>query len=264
MRRRLIPTATLAGMLLLSACPPPTSAVRPGRQTIVAVDLSGSQTSGQLASSRAFADAAVEDLSYGDDFVIMEMSRQGVGADLKRYEVSIPKLKDSTFVPSNAKTDLDGRKDGLRSILPVIFNPALAGKIPNTDVLATVFAAAEYVRRADGRPTTLVLLSDMLQSDGKINFQNGRGIPGPDWIETQQRMGTIPSLKGVCVVVVGADASTAGGVAVKRFWQQYFTAAGATLPDSSFRLLAAGSTDLGCSRGAVSTADSTSPHGNGA
>jgi len=71
------------------------------------------------------------------------------------------------------------------------------------------------VRDAGSRETYLVVLSDMLQS-------------------------------GACVTVVGGDATSSGGVAVREFWKAYLEASGATLPEGNYRLLATDGEVVGC------------------
>jgi hypothetical protein len=223
-------------------------ASRPPRQTIVAVDLSGSQTPATLHESRAFVEQTIADLSYGDRMVLMEMGREGVAVELKRIPGVVPDLRDTTFISSVDRAALTGKQKALRSLVPQVFDTSLIGKIPHTDIFATLYVAEQYVRGAEGRPTTIILLSDMLQSAGDIEMDGARRMPPANWIEAQQAARTIPDLRGVCIVVVGADASTAAGVAVKQFWSDYFRAAGATFQDRNYVLLSNAASGLGCDK----------------
>lgn len=225
---------------------PQPRAVRAPQQTIVAVDLSGSQTPATLRDSRAFVEKTIDDLSHGDRFVLMEMGRTGVRGDLKRFVDTVADLSDSTFVSTADKNALQGKKTGFRSLVPMVFDTSLVGKIPHTDILATLFTAGQYVRESEGRPTTIILLSDMLQSANGVEMEGLRRMPSGDWIQRQKRMGTIPNLSGACIVVVGADASTSEGVAVRRFWQEYFQAAGAKFDEQNYALLSNATNSLGC------------------
>jgi hypothetical protein len=224
---------------------------RPPRQTVVAVDLSGSQTQQSLQDSREFVGKLIDQLSYGDQFVLIEMSRSGVHGEMKRMVDSVPALADPTFVSSVDEDNLDGTKEAMRSLVPILFDSTLVGRILQTDIFATLHTVSEYVRDKGGRPTTLVLLSDMLQSANGIEMEQLRRMPGPQWIAQQKSRGTLPDLAGVCVVVVGADDSTPEGVEVKRFWVEYMKAAGADLRDSNYRLLATGVGDVSCGAGST-------------
>lgn len=62
---------------------------------------------------------------------------------------------------------------------------------------------------------------------------------------SSQASGVLPRLEGACVAVIGADATTPNGIAVREFWQQYFEAAGASLDEDNYRLIA---TDRGALR----------------
>ncbi|NNC32352.1 hypothetical protein [Longimicrobium terrae] len=217
---------------------------RSPKQTIVAVDLSGSQTPETLRDSRAFVEKTIDSLSYGDHFVLMEMNRTGVGGALKRYLNTIPDLADSTFITTKDRDNLKGTKGAFRTIASIVFDTTGVGRIPHTDILATLFTASQYVHGADNRPATIILLSDMLQSANGIEMEGLRSMPPPGWIGQQRKLGTIPDLTGVCIVVVGADASTPAGVTIREFWSEYIKATGATL--GPYVLLAPSPAELTC------------------
>jgi hypothetical protein len=252
MRNRYAPFLLLAAAAVAWGCGggDPVN-VRPPRQTVVAVDLSGSQTPRSLQDSREFVDKLIDDLSYGDQLVLMEMSRSGVRGEMKRLVDSVPALVDSTFISAADVDKLEGTRQAMHSLVPLLFDSTLVGKIAHTDIFATLHTASEYVRDGGGRPATLVLLSDMLQSANGIEMGRLRRMPGPQWVAQQKSRGTLPDLAGVCVVVVGADDTTQEGVAVKRFWVEYMTAAGADLRDSNYRLLATQSAGVGCDAGSA-------------
>jgi hypothetical protein len=236
--------AALTGCGCKRDCP---RAARGPRQTIVAVDLSGSQTAETLRDSRAFVEKTIDSLSFGDHYVLMEMNREGVRDDsLKRFESSVPDLVDSTFITAASQNALKGRQASFRNLVPIVFDTTRVGRIPHTDILATLFTASQYLHGADHRPTTIILLSDMLQSANGIEMEGLKSMPPPGWIDQQQKLGTIPDLTGVCIVVVGADASTAAGVTIRDFWTEYFKAAGATFDPRNYVLFATSPADLTC------------------
>ena len=78
----------------------------------------------------------------------------------------------------------------------------------------------------------------MLQSTSSMEFAGARDLPAAGWIQQQSTEGMLPALEGTCVVVIGADPTTAPGQRVKRFWFDYFDAAGASLADANYRLRA--------------------------
>ena len=104
-----------------------------------------------------------------------------------------------------------------------------------TDLLSTLFQVRDYVLEAGGRQVDLFVLSDMIQDAATMHFTRIRDIPTDDWIAAQAKKGLVPDLQQVCVTVVGADASTAAGVARRAFWQKYFMAAGAELATDRYR-----------------------------
>jgi hypothetical protein len=86
----------------------------------------------------------------------------------------------------------------------------------------------------------------MLQSAHGIEMSHGGGVPGTDWIERQRARGLLPRLDGACVTVIGADATSSNGVAVREFWKHYFERAGAVLAERNYRLLATGGQGITC------------------
>ncbi|HEX7050814.1 MAG TPA: vWA domain-containing protein [Longimicrobiales bacterium] len=222
----------------------PTAAATP-RQVIVLLDLSASQTPAMLAESRRFLDGLVERLGFGDRIVLLEVHRAGVREAARRWADTFPRLPDPGHISMRDRTRLEGARDAARSVARAFFDSASAGKALHTDLFATLHIAAEYARDGGGRRTVLVLLSDMLQSDGNIEMERLRRMPPADWITRQRAAGVLPNLRGACVVVVGADATTRAGTAVRDFWVEYFEAAGARLRRENYRLLAPGAA-VGC------------------
>ena len=119
-------------------------------------------------------------------------------------------------------------------------------EIPRTDIVSTLHTASEYAQDANGRKTTVVLLSDMLQSANGIEMERLRRMPPAGWIAQQRVAGALPDLGGVCVAAVGADGTTKEGAAVKQFWTKYLKAAGADFRESNYRLLTTQASGIGC------------------
>ncbi|HEX6939173.1 MAG TPA: hypothetical protein VF158_07145 [Longimicrobiales bacterium] len=216
------------------------------RQVIVLLDLSASQTPAMLQESRRFLDGLVERLWFGDRVVLLEVHRAGVRDAARRWADTLPRLMDPTHVSTRDRTRLAGARDAVRSVARAVFESARAGRAPHTDLFATLHVAAEYARDGGDRETVLVLLSDMLQSAGGIEMDGLRRMPPDGWIARQKAAGTLPDLRGACIVVVGADATSEQGVAVRDFWLEYFRAAGARLAAENYRLLAPDAGEIGC------------------
>ena len=131
-----------------------------------------------------------------------------------------------------------------RAELPVFFDQRLAGKIQGTDLTSTLYRVSDLAHAAGHRRTTLYLLSDMLQWTPDLKLEHD--LPPKGWVADHQRRGLIPDLKNVCVVAVGPDITTDHGVGVRRFWEEYFTAAGAELRAENYRNSAESVAGLGC------------------
>jgi hypothetical protein len=234
--------------IALSACGEarggdPANAADPARQIIVALDLSGSQTAARRAQARSTLGMVIDNLQYGDRLVLLQVHQNAAAEDgAQRWNETVP-------VPDGEPTTLDRErldavKQAARSVGETLFARDSAGMLPTTDLFSTLHIAGEYVRDGGPRSTTIVLLSDMLQSAHAVEMS--QAVPDASWIEQQRASGVLPRLDGACVTVIGADATTANGVAVREFWQKYFASAGASLPEQNYRLISTDSSLPAC------------------
>lgn len=219
----------------------------PGRQYIVALDLSGSQSERRRSESRQALDGIIDRLSYGDRIVLLQVHRLRAQEDgARRWWDTVPRPRNHARPSSLDRERLEGVKQAARSVARALFATDSAGMLPTTDLFATLHVAGEFVRDAGGRRTTIVLLSDMLQSAHGIEMSRVDGTPSVEWIVTQHERGLLPHLDDACVLVVGADPTGPRGVRVREFWTRYFEAAGARLPPDHYRLIWTGAAPEGC------------------
>lgn len=88
----------------------------------------------------------------------------------------------------------------------------------------------------------LIIFSDMIESSDRYRFTKENLTPqaAKKFISEQDENGTLPSLDGVDVYVVGAGATRGSDATpehirrVERFWLAYFDATGATLPEHRY------------------------------
>jgi hypothetical protein len=226
---------------------PQDASTLPARQVIVALDLSGSQSQAKREEAQRVVGAVIDGLRVGDRIVIMQVHERSAAEDQAiRWLDSIPRPRTAQLTSFDREA-LENVKRAARRVTSTIFSQEHAGSLMTTDLISTLHVAAEFMHGAPHRTTTLVLLSDMLQSANGISMERPNGIPSADWVRRQQEAGLVPSLEGACVSVVGADATTAAGVKVRQFWRGYFESAGARLPDRNYRLLASASPMGDCS-----------------
>lgn len=223
--------------LAVSACADsqakmPTSA----QQVIAIVDLSGSQTAETLARHREYLDELVRRRSYGDQFVLLEMNRRHATDEVRRFVQDFPAPTNGEPTSYDAR-QLEGARSGALAVIPMYFD-TLAGSVATTDIISTLHVAGEYVQDRADRRTTLVLLSDMLQSTSAFEMDGLKRMPDADWLKQQAELGVLPHFEGVCVVVVGANTSDQNGSAVRTFWESYFEETGAVLRAGNYRLRA--------------------------
>jgi hypothetical protein len=106
-----------------------------------------------------------------------------------------------------------------------------------TEILSALTVAAKTFNGEDFRESkhkALVLLSDMIEESRLYNFRRDALTDKriDEIISTERAAGRLPSLKGVRVWKAGSTTQVIDDVKsrqVERFWEQYFSAAGAEL-----------------------------------
>lgn len=242
--------AAAAAVVLASGCSssdaqanPP--AVQPwGAQRIVAIDLSSSRDSVQLAESQGVASRIVDALQNGDEIVFQQVYERGLAGGARQWHDTVPAASDPLHPQPSDRTHVERVRREAHAELPVFFDVRLAGRIQGTDLTSTLYRVSDLARTAGHRRTTLYLLSDMLQWTPELELE--RALPPRGWVADHQRRGLLPDLRNVCVIAIGPDVTTDHGVAVRRFWKEYFTAAGAVLRDENYLNSAESLTGLGC------------------
>ena len=218
-----------------------TTASSRGTQYIVGVDISASRTAMDLRESQALLDGLVDQMTYGDKLVLVEM----YGASEPQQVVdSVRQLKGAAATPRE-KRELEDFRARTHAILPMFFDSTRKQQVLVTDVFGTLFRAADYAKAPNHDKSVLVLLSDMIQATGEANMEKEQGIPGAEWIDSRAAEQRLPEMKGICVVVSGAETKSARGARIRKFWQEYFTRTGARL--SSYRGMIADASQLSCS-----------------
>jgi hypothetical protein len=217
----------------VSAKPAPSQA----QQLIVLIDLSASRSQAMEADARSFLHDQVEKLSFGDELVLMQMQQSGLTDNPRKWKGEMPVPVDPRYPSAREKNHRKAAQEGMLTAVDSFFKPETATTAQHTDILTTLQLAGERVHDAEERASTILVLSDMLQSAQGIEMEKLKRMPRPEWLAKQKSLGLIPNLSGVCVVVIGADITNAAGVRVRDFWRQYFNAAGALLADTHYRVM---------------------------
>jgi hypothetical protein len=204
----------------------PPHAPAAAKQVVVAVDLSGSLTDQERTSNRNLLSILAGSMTYGERLVLVQAHAKGVRDDAVVNPIEMPVARNPA-----RPLERDRRALAMAHQTADIYIGKLFQRPPanGTDLIATLHTAAERVRDGGGRQTTLVVLSDMLQCTRDFCMERTGVVPDSEWILAQKGQGLMPDLSGVCVSVVGADATTPQGVRVREFWESYFQAAGADL-----------------------------------
>jgi hypothetical protein len=212
------------------------------RQLILAADISPSQPQEVLHGHAQLASELVTRLSFGDRLVVLQVRDKGVSAADKGRSLTAPVAKNTRKVLASDRRQLSAFHKTAVQMTKEVIDPAKSKALANTDLLATLQIAGQYVQD-NGRKPVIVIMSDMLQTVGGYNFEKA-APPSNDWIVHRKNAGLIPDLRGACVVVVGADVTTSKALQIRQFWEAYFRAANARV--AQYRLIATDASALGC------------------
>lgn len=229
--------------VLTAACKEPRRPSPPGEQLLVVLDRSTSITPAELLTQQRLLDELAAGLSFDDWLVVQVANANGVRAPGITVRQKMPKAKFNPPRGSERSLRDRARREAADALLPL----RQVRGVGSTDLFSTLFVAAERARGAEPRKTTLILVSDMLQCTSALCMEGG-AVPSAGTVQTLKKQGLIPSLANVCVSVVGADASTPRGIAVRQFWQAYFSAAGANFSPKRYGYTAPETIALRCSR----------------
>jgi hypothetical protein len=241
--------ATRLSWLLLAGCaadgqPQAASGVG-SNQYIVGIDISGSRTSSQLREEQAVVDAIIARMTFGDRIILVETYRTGIDS-AGQWQDSVPARRFSGPLRASERANLDEFHVTAPIVAATFFDAEKSKGVLSTDLFRTLSRAADYAKAANGRRTTVVLLSDMLQSTVEVNMEQPGGVPADTWVDQRKAAGRLPDLANVCVFVVGADPTSSRGARVRAFWQRYFVAAGASFPRENYRNMVADANEIHC------------------
>jgi hypothetical protein len=217
----------------------------PAHQYIVGIDISASRTTFQLAEERQMIEGLIGRMAPGDRIVLIETYQTGVDS-AGQWQDSIPAQRIPGTLTGKDRRNVEQFHLVASQIASTFFDLAGKPKVMSTDLFRTLYQAADYAKAANGRRTTVLLLSDMLQSTSEVNMEQPGGIPAAAWVDGRKAEGRLPDLRNVCVFVVGADPTTRAGARVRAFWEHYFDAAGATFKTENYRSMVADAREIGC------------------
>jgi hypothetical protein len=238
----------LASSLLVSGCDSAVGSESPnqGHSYIVGVDISGSRTRNDLEESKKLLDALIDRLQPGDHLTLIEVY-QGGREPARQWSDSIRTPRKAGQLTSSEQRRLEDFKDIARMQASILFDSTRAKEIQSTDIFGTLTRAADYAKASRNRGTTLLMLSDMMNETPSVMMTNRADIPGNSWIRHLAAEKRIPQLTGVCVVVAGADVSSARGAAIREFWDKYFAAAGTRVSSDNYRNMISDPAEVACS-----------------
>jgi hypothetical protein len=238
----------LASSLLASGCDSAVGSESPnqGHSYIVGVDISGSRTRNDLEESKKLLDALIDRLQPGDHLTLIEVY-QGGREPARQWSDSIRTPRKAGQLTSSEQRRLEDFKDIARMQASILFDSTRAKEIQSTDIFGTLTRAADYAKASRKRSTTLLMLSDMMNETPSVMMTNRADIPGNGWIRHLAAEKRIPQLTGVCVVVAGADVSSARGAAIREFWDKYFAAAGTRVSSDNYRNMISDPAEVSCS-----------------
>ena len=191
-----------------------------GHSYIVGIDISGSRTQSEMDESKALLNGLIDRLEAGDHLTLIEVY-QGGREPARQWTDSVRSPRNNGELTGSDRRRLDDFKAIARIQTSILFDSVRAKEIQSTDIFGTLARAADYARASRNRPTTLLMLSDMINETPDVRMTDRQDIPSDAWIRHLATARRIPQLRGVCVVVAGADVSSARGAAIRDFWNKW-------------------------------------------
>jgi hypothetical protein len=216
-----------------------------GHSYIVGIDISGSRTKSEMDESRHLLDGLIDRLQAGDHLTLIEVY-QGGREPARQWSDSIRSPRKAGHLTASEQRRLDDFKEIARMQTSILFDSARTREIHATDIFGTLTRAADYAKASRNRATTLLMLSDMMNETPDVRMTAREDIPGTRWIRQLAAEKRIPQLRGVCVVIAGADVSTERGAAIRDFWDKYFEAAGTRIASDNYRNMISDPAEVGC------------------
>jgi hypothetical protein len=211
----------------------------------VGVDISGSRSKTDLEESKKLLDALIDQLQAGDRLTLIEVY-QGGREPARQWSDSIRTPRNPGQLTGSDRRRVEDFRDIARMQTSILFDSARTKEIHATDIFGTLTRAADYAKASRNRPTTLLLLSDMINETPAVRMTSRQDIPDDDWIKRRAAAKRLPQLRGVCVVVAGADVSSARGAAIRDFWDKYFEAAGTHVSQDNYRNMISDPSEVNC------------------
>jgi hypothetical protein len=206
----------------------------PLMQLIFAYDRSTSITAEEMAVYQMLTASSIEYLGHKDRVAAIELLQLSLAETPDRWQVQVPDREFADKTLGSDSTSLVRFRRDARDYLRKYTKPDGRDGYLGTDILSTLHDIASDVRAFPQHRAVVVLFSDMLQATDEINMEGMLKPPADDWVAKRKAEGRLPDLRGACIVVVGARTDTAEGQRVKKFWQDYFQATGATLLDHNY------------------------------
>jgi len=238
----------LFGALALTGCGEQKAegAAKPveGRLMVVLLDLS--------ASTRAFRSEYKQDfqrlterLDYGDHLVVLTVDTDSIANSRLLVDEVLPTFEKTDnmkneLIISKAKQKF-AAENPIEELRTAAASPALAAldetMTGGSDILGALELASQQLERSKATSKSLVVLSDMILRVPAlgVDFQKQKTIDPATEIVKITKSGGPPKLTGANVVVVGATAKDQNRwKQIRGFWSEYFSAAGATMPDTQY------------------------------
>jgi hypothetical protein len=216
---------------------------------MIALDLSGSRKDGEVSLDQMLLDSVVQGLAPGDQFVLFKIPGSAGEHTISKRTQTLPKARNPSgpFTIDETRR-LHAVRADMRRDIDELLGERVTAKKSGTDVLGALFRVSDLVKEAGKRTSTVVLLSDMVQEAGDLNFTRISGIPREEWLEKQGAAQLLPDLSNICVTAIGPDTSTKLGVDTRQFWERYFNATGARFARDRYRRTAEQFDALLCNR----------------
>jgi hypothetical protein len=200
--------------------------VKPERPVVVLLDLTKSSSPESFSANCRTVGAILKTLQRGDRLIVL-----GITDDFGRVPVlldrRLPKPGYMGLQIGAARETLASQWQKIATTLQPVYT--------RTDVIG----ALRFISFMElpGTSMKLIVLSDLRQSSGELDLESPSRIAVPQALGVVRRSGHFPVLQGVEVFLLGVDPTNktaAYMAALKEFWMELFSSAGARVRVFSF------------------------------
>ncbi len=215
----------------------------PAKSVFILLDKTAS-ISDQKTIFKSAIDTVLDSMKAGDTLRLAEITGDSVSDFDFKVSVDLPTKPKYNMLTTNSaeyeeklekfKQNLAAQKEKIRKLAMVELNKKPTAMM--TDLFGAIYTANLYLEKTNNRKI-LLILSDMVEEDNHWRFNKVHWTKKLEAkiLAKQRKLSLVPDMRGTCVVVVGAKASSVDREQwIRKFWTDYFHEAKASFDNTMY------------------------------